>query len=136
MYCLVRLVQCAALNASRIRLVWGRLWAVVAPHLVSAACARCGWCWLVCWWMKHTRSKGVRSVDTLQELCVLTLQQEWSPCQCSRATSEPAVSARRDDDIALLAVEQLGSLAARLLSRTELSNSTQQVPVCPSSCSC
>jgi hypothetical protein len=40
MYCLVRLVQCAALNASRIRLVWGRLWAVVAPHLVSAACAR------------------------------------------------------------------------------------------------
>jgi hypothetical protein len=42
MYCLVRLVQCAALNASRIRLVWGRLWAVVAPHLVSAACARYG----------------------------------------------------------------------------------------------
>lgn len=41
MYCLVRLVQCAALNANRIRLVWGRLWAVVAPHLVSAACARC-----------------------------------------------------------------------------------------------
>ncbi len=40
-YCVVRLVQCAAGNQGRIRLVWGRLWAVVAPHLVSAACARC-----------------------------------------------------------------------------------------------
>jgi hypothetical protein len=34
---------------------------------------------------------------------------------------------RRDDDIALLAVEQLGILAARLLSRTELSHSAHQV---------
>ena len=38
-------------------------------------------------------------------------------------------NACRDDDIALLAVEQLGSLAARLLSRTELSHSAHQVLV-------
>ena len=25
-------------NLGRIRLIWGRLWAAVAPHLVSAAC--------------------------------------------------------------------------------------------------
>lgn len=25
-------------NLGRIRLIWGRLWSAVAPHLVSAAC--------------------------------------------------------------------------------------------------
>ena len=39
-YCLLRLVQCGVANLGRIRLVWDRLWAVIAPHLVSAACAR------------------------------------------------------------------------------------------------
>lgn len=39
-YSLGRLVDCSAANAGRMRLVWGRLWAVTAPHLVAACCAR------------------------------------------------------------------------------------------------
>ena len=31
-------MECAYHNLGRIRLIWGRLWAAVAPHLVSAAC--------------------------------------------------------------------------------------------------
>jgi len=31
-------MECAFHNLGRIRLIWGRLWAAVAPHLVSAAC--------------------------------------------------------------------------------------------------
>lgn len=34
-----QLVECMVLNMGRIRLVLSRIWAVVAPHLVSAACA-------------------------------------------------------------------------------------------------
>ncbi len=71
-YCLGKLVACSAANAGRMRLVWGRLWAVTAPNLVAACCAR-------------------------------------------------------DDDVALLAAGQLAGLAARLLSRPELSNFTHQV---------
>jgi len=37
-YLLQRLVECAAANTARIRLVWQRLWTVVSQHLVSAAC--------------------------------------------------------------------------------------------------
>lgn len=33
-------MACSAANAGRMRLVWGRLWAVTAPHLVAACCAR------------------------------------------------------------------------------------------------
>ena len=33
-----RLVQAASQNLGRLRLVWARLWAALAPHLVSAAC--------------------------------------------------------------------------------------------------
>ena len=33
-----RLIECAYLNLPRIRLVWQRLWAATAAHLVSAAC--------------------------------------------------------------------------------------------------
>ena len=39
-YSLRWLVECAFANLGRIRLVSGRLWAVVSPHLVSAACGR------------------------------------------------------------------------------------------------
>ena len=38
MYSLQRLTECAYHNLGRIRLVWGRLWTAMAPHLVSAAC--------------------------------------------------------------------------------------------------
>ena len=38
MYSLQRLIECAYHNLSRIRLIWSRLWAALAPHLVSAAC--------------------------------------------------------------------------------------------------
>ena len=34
-----QLVECMILNMGRIRLVLSRIWAIVAPHLVSAACA-------------------------------------------------------------------------------------------------
>ncbi|KAL4515001.1 hypothetical protein Ndes2526B_g03682 [Nannochloris sp. 'desiccata'] len=37
-YLLQRLVECAARNTERIRLVWQRLWTVVSQHIVSAAC--------------------------------------------------------------------------------------------------
>ncbi|KAL3134912.1 hypothetical protein ABBQ32_007876 [Trebouxia sp. C0010 RCD-2024] len=37
-YSLQRLIDCAYHNLSRIRLIWSRLWAALAPHLVSAAC--------------------------------------------------------------------------------------------------
>ena len=37
-YSLQRLTECAYHNLGRIRLVWGRLWTAMAPHLVSAAC--------------------------------------------------------------------------------------------------
>ena len=37
-YSLGRLMESAYHNLGRIRLIWGRLWAAVAPHLVSAAC--------------------------------------------------------------------------------------------------
>jgi Sec7-like guanine-nucleotide exchange factor len=35
---LQRVVECAYHNMGRIRLVWARLWTLVAQHLVSAAC--------------------------------------------------------------------------------------------------
>ncbi|EFN53507.1 hypothetical protein CHLNCDRAFT_13798, partial [Chlorella variabilis] len=35
---LQKVVECAYHNQARIRLVWSRLWSVVAQHLVSAAC--------------------------------------------------------------------------------------------------
>lgn len=35
---LSRVMECAYHNLGRIRLIWGRLWSAVAPHLVSAAC--------------------------------------------------------------------------------------------------
>ena len=38
MYSLARLMDAAFDNLGRIRLVWGRLWAALAAHLVSAAC--------------------------------------------------------------------------------------------------
>lgn len=38
MHLLQRVVECAYHNMGRIRLVWSRLWTVVAQHLVSAAC--------------------------------------------------------------------------------------------------
>ena len=39
MYLLSKVGECAHANmGARIRLVWARLWAVVAQHLVSAAC--------------------------------------------------------------------------------------------------
>jgi hypothetical protein len=38
LFLLQRLVECAYLNAARIRLVWQRLWTVLSQHLVSAAC--------------------------------------------------------------------------------------------------
>lgn len=38
MYSLQRLIECAYHNLNRIRLIWSRLWAALAPHLVSAAC--------------------------------------------------------------------------------------------------
>jgi len=39
-YSLQRLIECAYHNhnLNRIRLIWSRLWAALAPHLVSAAC--------------------------------------------------------------------------------------------------
>lgn len=37
-YTLGRLAQAAAANMARPRLVWGRLWAATATHLVAAAC--------------------------------------------------------------------------------------------------
>ena len=40
LYSLHRLAECAYGNLGRIRLVSGRLWAVAAPQLVSAACHR------------------------------------------------------------------------------------------------
>ncbi len=54
-------------------------------------------------------------------------------CICQRRTSEQVISRshRRDDDIALLAAEQLGVLASRLLSRAELSHFTHQVRSLP-----
>jgi hypothetical protein len=70
-------------------------------------------------------------------MAVFTLQQGErlaKPLLVENSTSEFRSSTYRDDDIALLAVEQLGSLAARLLSRTELSNSAHQVPLCVSCC--
>ena len=38
-FLLQRIVECAYFNASRIRLVWQRIWTVVSQHLVSAACS-------------------------------------------------------------------------------------------------
>lgn len=38
MYFLTRLVEAAHANTGRIRLVWGKLWAIVGAHLVAAAC--------------------------------------------------------------------------------------------------
>ncbi|KAK9804748.1 hypothetical protein WJX72_003264 [[Myrmecia] bisecta] len=37
-YSLQKLIECAYHNLGRIRLIWGRLWAALAAHLVSAAC--------------------------------------------------------------------------------------------------
>ncbi|CAD7697716.1 unnamed protein product [Ostreobium quekettii] len=37
-FSLRKLVECAYYNLGRIRLVWGRLWAVISAHLVGAAC--------------------------------------------------------------------------------------------------
>lgn len=37
-YSLSKVMECAYHNLGRIRLIWARLWAAVAPHLVSAAC--------------------------------------------------------------------------------------------------
>lgn len=50
-----RLIECAYHNLSRIRLIWSRLWAALAPHLVSAAC--------------HANSKvAAYAVDALRQL--------------------------------------------------------------------
>ena len=38
MYTLQRIMDAAFDNLSRIRLIWGRLWAALAAHLVAAAC--------------------------------------------------------------------------------------------------
>ncbi|CAD7699204.1 unnamed protein product [Ostreobium quekettii] len=37
-FSLRKLVECAYYNLGRIRLVWGRLWAIISAHLVGAAC--------------------------------------------------------------------------------------------------
>ena len=37
-YTLQRIMDAAFDNLNRIRLIWGRLWAALAAHLVSAAC--------------------------------------------------------------------------------------------------
>jgi hypothetical protein len=37
-YSLQRLIDCANANLGRMRVVWARVWAAVASHLVSAAC--------------------------------------------------------------------------------------------------
>lgn len=44
---LQRVVEAAYVNMPRIRLVWARLWTLVAQHLVSAAChtGACGSVW-------------------------------------------------------------------------------------------
>ena len=55
MYSLQRLIECAYHNLNRIRLIWSRLWAALAPHLVSAAC--------------HANSKvAAYAVDALRQL--------------------------------------------------------------------
>ena len=71
-YSLARLMEAAYHNTGRIRIIWSRLWAALAAHLVSAAC--------------HP---------------------------------QPAV--------AVLAVEHMRSLVARLLARAELHHFTHQV---------
>jgi hypothetical protein len=38
LYSLQKVVECAYTNMSRIRLVWGKLWAVIASQLVGASC--------------------------------------------------------------------------------------------------
>jgi hypothetical protein len=38
LYSLQKVVECAYANMSRIRLVWGKLWAVIAAQLVGASC--------------------------------------------------------------------------------------------------
>eukprot|EP00879_Flechtneria_rotunda_P005150 GHRR01005432.1.p1 GENE.GHRR01005432.1~~GHRR01005432.1.p1 ORF type:complete len:1373 (+),score=543.66 GHRR01005432.1:373-4491(+) len=38
LFCLQKVVECAYHNMSRIRLVWGKLWAVIAAQLVGASC--------------------------------------------------------------------------------------------------
>lgn len=38
MYTLGRMMDAAFDNLGRIRLIWGRLWAALSAHLVSAAC--------------------------------------------------------------------------------------------------
>lgn len=54
-YSLQRLIECAYHNLNRIRLIWSRLWAALAPHLVSAAC--------------HANSKvAAYAVDALRQL--------------------------------------------------------------------
>lgn len=48
LFSLQKVVECAYHNMSRIRLVWGKLWAVIAAQLVGASCHPHRYAVLVC----------------------------------------------------------------------------------------
>lgn len=99
------------------RLVWSRLWHVVAQHLVSAAC--------------HT---GVCRICAMPVLCPwLPLHVEFARCGAKiaqrlwRPLSRPPPPQRHaDSDVAMYAVDTLRQLAAKLLDRAELTRFTSQ----------
>lgn len=96
LFSLQKVVECAYHNMSRIRLVWHKLWAVIAAQLVGASC--------------HPHRCVLLSCRTN---CRYQPMLTMLSCHCNRR-------------VALYAVDSLRQLVAKLLVRAELEHFTHQ----------